>query len=48
VETSKTRLEIAVANADAEVDNLRMKLNQRREQMDNEQLTTPSRPRRPE
>lgn len=47
-ETSKTRLEIAVANADAEVDNLRMKLNQRREQMDNETVTPPSRPRKPE
>lgn len=33
-ETSRSRLEVAVANADAEVDMLRAKLNQRREQMD--------------
>ena len=33
-ETSKNRLETAVANADAEVDLLRAKLQQRREQMD--------------
>lgn len=34
VESSKTRLETAVSNADAEADHLRQKLNQRREQMD--------------
>ena len=33
-QTSKTRLETAVANADAEVDLLRAKLQQRRDQMD--------------
>ena len=33
-QTSRSRLEVAVANADAEVDNLRAKLQQRREQMD--------------
>lgn len=47
-ETSKTRLETAVANADAEVDNLRMKLNQRREQMDAAPVNEPVRPRKPE
>ena len=41
-ETSRTRLEVAVANADAEVDNLRMKLNQRREQMDAQPVETPA------
>jgi len=49
-ETSKNRLEVATSNADAEVDHLRAKLNQRREQMDaapvNEPL--PPRPRKPE
>jgi chromosome segregation ATPase len=34
LDTSKTRLETSVANADAEVDSLRAKLNARREQMD--------------
>jgi chromosome segregation ATPase len=34
LDTSKNRLETSSANADAEVDNLRAKLNQRREQMD--------------
>lgn len=48
-QTSKTRLEIACANADAEVDHLRMKLNQRREQMDNAPANEPVRaPRKPE
>jgi hypothetical protein len=46
-ETSKTRLETAVANADAEVDMLRQKLNQRREQMDAQPVETPKRPRKP-
>ena len=50
VETSKTRLEIAVGNADAEVDLLRAKLQQRREQLDAEPTTpeTPAKPRKPE
>ncbi len=47
VETSKSRLEVAVANADAEVDLLRAKLNQRREQMDSAP-TVESRPRKPD
>jgi hypothetical protein len=34
LETSKSRLEVAVSNADAEVDSLRAKLQQRREQME--------------
>ena len=41
METSRVRLEVAVSNADAEVDHLRMKLNQRREQMDNAPLNEP-------
>lgn len=48
VENSKTRLETAVANADAEVDMLRAKLNQRREQMDAQPVTTDTpKPRKP-
>jgi chromosome segregation ATPase len=49
-ETSKNRLEMAVANADAEVDHLRAKLQQRREQMDAQPLETPEKPkpRKPE
>ena len=49
-ESSKTRLETAVANADTEVDTLRAKLNQRREQMDAQPTTdTPAKPpRKPE
>jgi chromosome segregation ATPase len=50
-ENSKTRLETAVANADAEVDLLRQKLNQRREQMDAAPVETPSatpKPKKPE
>jgi len=48
-QTSRTRLEVAVGNADAEVDLLRMKLNQRREQMDNAPLNEPpAKPRKPE
>jgi chromosome segregation ATPase len=46
-ETSRSRLEVAVGNADAEVDLLRAKLNQRREQMDAQPVETPTRPRRP-
>ena len=49
VESSKSRLETAVANADAEVDLLRDKLNQRREQMDAQPITTDKpKPRKPE
>jgi chromosome segregation ATPase len=51
VETSKSRLEGAVANADAEVDLLRAKLNARREQMDAAPAPAPNdqvRPRKPE
>ena len=50
VETSKTRLETAVANADAEVDLLRAKLQQRREMDAAEPVTpeAPAKPRKPE
>ncbi len=49
VENSKTRLETAVANADSEVDLLRAKLQQRRDQMDAQPATTetPKPPRKP-
>jgi chromosome segregation ATPase len=51
VENSKSRLEVAVANADSEVDLLRAKLQQRREAMDAQQTTTetpkPPPPRKP-
>jgi small-conductance mechanosensitive channel len=46
-ETSRSRLELAVANADAEVDNLRAKLEQRRALMDNQPVETPAKPRKP-
>lgn len=47
-ETSRSRLEVAVANADAEVDMLRAKLEQRRAQMDSQPAAeTPPRPRKP-
>lgn len=46
-ETSRSRLEVAVANADTEVDNLRAKLEQRRAQMDNQPVETPTKPRKP-
>lgn len=45
-ETSRVRLESAVANADAEVDNLRAKMEQRRAQMDAQPVET-SKPRKP-
>ena len=47
-ENSRTRLETAVANSDSEVDMLRAKLNQRREQMDAQPSTTetPAKPPR--
>lgn len=49
-ETSKARLETAVANSDAEVDHLRAKLQQRREQMDAQPVEAPAapKPRKPE
>jgi chromosome segregation ATPase len=46
-ENSKTRLETAVENADAEVDLLRQKLNERRAQMDAAPVETPK-PKKPE
>ena len=46
-ETSKTRLEIAVNNADSEVDSLRAKLEQRRAQMDAQPVQTTPPPRKP-
>jgi small-conductance mechanosensitive channel len=46
-ETSRSRLEVAVANADLEVDNLRAKLEQRRAQMDAQPVETPRPPRKP-
>lgn len=48
LETSQTRLETSVTNADNEVDMLRAKLDQRRNQMDAApQTTTPTTPRKP-
>lgn len=49
VEGSKTRLETAVANADNEVDLLRAKVQQLRDQMDSAPITTdpPAKPRKP-
>lgn len=49
-ETSKSRLELAVSNADSEVDLLRQKLEQRRAQMDAQPVETPAPkpPRKPE
>jgi phage shock protein A len=44
-ETSKARLETAVSNADAEVDHLRAKLQQRREQMDAQPVEAPAAPK---
>ena len=46
-ETSRSRLEVAVANADMEVDNLRAKLEQRRALMDAQPVETPTKPRKP-
>jgi chromosome segregation ATPase len=46
-ETSRSRLEAAVVNADAEVDNLRAKLEQRRAQMDAQPVETAPKPRKP-
>ena len=47
LETSKNRLEVSVANADSEVDLLRLKINQRREQMDAAPPVTDTRPKKP-
>lgn len=49
LETSKSRLAVACANADTEVDQLRAKLQQRRDQMDAQPSTTEGnrRPRKP-
>lgn len=51
-ESSKARLETGVANADQEVDTLRAKLQQRRDQMDAQPITPsdqpPPKPRKPE
>ena len=49
LENSKSRLEVASANADSEVDLLRAKLQQRRDQMDSAppQKETPKRTRKP-
>ena len=47
-ETSRSRLEVAVTNADAEVDNLRAKLEQRRAQMDGQPVEAPAKPKKPE
>lgn len=46
-ETSRSRLEGAVSNADAEVDHLRAKLQQRREQMEAQPVEAPK-PKKPE
>jgi len=48
-ETRKARLETAVSNADAEVDHLRAKLQQRREQMEAQpvEVPAPPKPRKP-
>jgi predicted nucleic acid-binding Zn-ribbon protein len=49
VEGSKTRLEVAVANADNEVDLLRAKIQQLRDQMNSQPVNTdpPAKPRKP-
>lgn len=46
--TSKIRLETASTNADQEVDMLRAKLQQRRDQMDSQPPSEKTRPRKPE
>ncbi|HEY2962514.1 MAG TPA: hypothetical protein VGJ37_08880 [Pyrinomonadaceae bacterium] len=48
LQTSQTRLEVSVTNADNEVDLLRAKLQQRRDQMDATPKTSDTRPRKPE
>jgi chromosome segregation ATPase len=47
LDTSKSRLEVSVANADSEVDLLRAKINQRREQMDASPPVNETRPKKP-
>jgi DNA repair exonuclease SbcCD ATPase subunit len=47
LQTSQSRLEVSVANADQEVDTLRAKLEQRRQQMDAAPKTPPA-PRKPD
>lgn len=47
LENGKSRLEVSSANADAEVDNLRSKLNQKREQMDAAPASSDTRPKKP-
>ena len=46
--TSQSRLEVSCANADSEVDLLRAKLEQRRQQMEINQSNPESRPKKPE
>ena len=48
LQTSQVRLEVSCANADNEVDMLRAKLQQRREQMDANPPSSEPRPKRPE
>ena len=48
LQTSQTRLEVSTANADNEVDLLRAKLQQRREQMELNPPTNEARPKKPE
>jgi hypothetical protein len=48
LENSKSRLEIACSNADSEVDSLRAKLQQRREQMEANPPSNQRRTRRPQ
>jgi chromosome segregation ATPase len=47
LETSKSRLELSVTSADSEVDQLRFKLNQRREQLNATPEVKPDRPDQP-
>jgi len=47
LETSKSRLDVSLANADSEVDLLRAKINQRREQMDAAPPANETRPKKP-
>ena len=48
LQTSQTRLEVSCANADNEVDLLRQKIQQRREQMEINAASGESRPKKPE
>ncbi len=47
LENGKSRLEVSSANADAEVDSLRAKLNQKREQMELAPSSSDTRPKKP-